>query len=217
MFNKKIVTAFVLICACLLGAMPAAAGQTPTERVKEGTDKIIKILSEPAISDPAQHDEAIKELRATAEQYIDFRLTTMQAVGKPWLKMSKDLQDRITEAFIQLLERTYLKRIPAYNGQGVNYIKEDIEGKKSKVISEIDDKDKKLIVEFRLRLVQDTWMIYDVVAEGVSLVANYRSQFSEVLAKGTGEDLLDLIQKRIQQLDEQGDSGGEDNATNPQG
>ncbi|MDD3311108.1 ABC transporter substrate-binding protein [Pseudodesulfovibrio sp.] len=201
----------MLICACLVGSA-AAAGQTPTERVKEGADKIIKILSEPAIGDTAQHDAAIKELRTVAEQYIDFRLTTMYAVGKPWLKMSKDLQDRITEAFIQLMERTYLKRIPAYNGQGVQYLKEEIDGKKAKVVSEINDKDKKLVVEFRLRMVQEVWMIYDVVAEGVSLVANYRSQFSQVLADGTGEELLDLIQKRIKQLDEQGD-GGDDNAT----
>jgi len=217
MLNKKIVAAFALVCACLIGSMAVAAGQTPTERVKEGADKIIKILSDPAISDPARHDAAINELRTTAEQYIDFRLTTMYAVGKPWLKMPKDLQDKITEAFIQLLERTYLKRIPAYDGEGVQYVKELIEGKKAKVVSEITNKDKKLVVEFRLRLVQDTWMIYDVVAEGVSLVANYRSQFSQVLAEGTGQDLLELIQKRIRQLDEQGPGEGDDNATSPQG
>lgn len=211
---RKGIFAFVLVCACCLGASPAPAGQTPMERVREGADKIIKMLSDPTVADPAGHDAAVQELRTTAEAYIDFRLTTMYAVGKPWLKMSPALQDQITEAFIKLLERTYLKRIPTYGGQAVHYVKEDIEGKKAKVVTEVADKDKKIIVEFRLRLVNETWMIYDVVAEGVSLVANYRSQFSEVLNQGSGKDLLDLINKRIQQLDEQGDQG-DDNATAP--
>ncbi|WP_419786410.1 ABC transporter substrate-binding protein [Pseudodesulfovibrio sp.] len=213
MLNKCKIAFLVLACACLLGPLSAQATQSPTDRVKEGVDKIIKILSAPAITDPAQRDKAIEELRDVADNYIDFKLTTMYAVGKPWLKMSPELQNNLTNAFIQLLERTYLKRIPAYGGQGVNYTKEDIVGKKAKVVSELTDKEKKIVVEFRLRMVQGTWMIYDVVAEGVSLVANYRSQFSQILTDGTGEDLLKLIQERIQKLDEQGDGGSDDNAT----
>ena len=202
---KKLFLPAVLALVCLVCASVAFAGQSPMERVKEGADKLIKILSDPTMTDPADHDQAIKELRATAEQYIDFRLVTMYAVGKPWLKMSEQMQNDLTEAFIQLLERTYLKRIPAYEGQGVKYVKEDVQGKKAKVFTEIIDKDKKIVVEFRLRIVQEQWMIYDVVAEGVSLVANYRSQFSQILGDGTPEELLQLIRERIKKLDEKGD------------
>ncbi|MEF2230246.1 MAG: ABC transporter substrate-binding protein [Pseudodesulfovibrio sp.] len=207
---KKIVASLVLACACLLGASPATAGQTPMDRVKEGADKLIKLLSDPAVTDPVKHDAAIQELRATAEQYIDFRLVTMYAVGKPWLDMAPQLQNDLVESFVQLLQRTYLKRIPAYEGQAVNYVKQEVQGNKARVLTEIDDKDKKIIVEFRLRLVQDTWMIYDVVAEGVSLVANYRSQFSQILADGDGQKLLELIKNRVKQLDE---GKSDDNAT----
>jgi len=137
-----------------------------------------------------------------AEQYIDFDLVTKYAVGRPWLNMSPDLRAQLREAFVSLLERSYLKRIPAYGGQNVEYKREDIAGNNAKVQTEIIDKDKKIIVEFRLKIVQGTWMIYDVVAEGVSLVMNYRSQFAEVLNKGTGEDLLKTIQDRIEQIDQ---------------
>jgi len=207
---KKIVASLVLACACLLGGAMAQAAQAPIDRVKEGADQLIKMLSDPAVTDPAKHDAAIQDLRATAEKYIDFRLVTMYAVGKPWLDMSPQLQNDLVEAFIQLLERTYLKQIPAYNGQNVHYQKEQVQGNKARVLTEIDDKDKKIIVEFRLQLIQDTWMIYDVVAEGVSLVANYRSQFSQILADGDGQKLLELIRNRVKQLDE---GKGDANAT----
>ncbi|HKI80200.1 MAG TPA: ABC transporter substrate-binding protein, partial [Pseudodesulfovibrio sp.] len=192
----------VLGCLLLLGAPAAEAAQSPSDRVHEGVDQIIRMLSDPAMQDPARHDDAIARLREVAEQYIDFDLVTKYAVGRPWLNMSPDLRAQLREAFVSLLERSYLKRIPAYGGQNVEYKREDIAGNNAKVQTEIIDKDKKIIVEFRLKIVQGTWMIYDVVAEGVSLVMNYRSQFAEVLNKGTGEDLLKTIQDRIEQIDQ---------------
>jgi len=202
MVCKKNVLAIVLGCLLLLGAPAAEAAQSPSDRVREGVDQIIRMLSDPAMQDPARHDDAIARLREVAEQYIDFDLVTKYAVGRPWLNMSPDLRAQLREAFVSLLERSYLKRIPAYGGQNVEYKREDIAGNNAKVQTEIIDKDKKIIVEFRLKIVQGTWMIYDVVAEGVSLVMNYRSQFAEVLNKGTGEDLLKTIQDRIEQIDQ---------------
>ncbi len=198
---KKLTLSLLTLCLFTLLAGNAMAEQAPIERVKEGADKLIKILSDHDMQDPAKHDAAIHVLRATAEEYIDFRLVTMYSVGKPWLKMSKQMQKDLTEAFVQLLERTYLRQIPAYDGQKIDYKKELVSGKKAKVTAEIIDKDKKIVVEFRLKNIKGVWMIYDMVAEGVSLVANYRSQFSEVLSNGTAEELLGLIQKRIKKLD----------------
>ncbi len=206
MHLRKLTFTLLAVCLFTLFAGQAMAEQTPLDRVKEGADKLIKILSDHDMQNPAMHDKAIATLRKTAEEYIDFRLVTMYSVGKPWLKMSKQMQSDLTEAFIQLLERSYLKRIPAYEGQEIDYQKEQVSGKKAKVAAEIIDKDKKIVVEFRLKNINGVWMIYDMVAEGVSLVANYRSQFSEVLVDGTPEKLLELIRKRIKKLDEaQGD------------
>ncbi|MBG0790670.1 MAG: ABC transporter substrate-binding protein [Desulfovibrionaceae bacterium] len=203
MVLKKTVLSFLLV-VLLSGAVQAAPpGQTPLERVKEGAEKLISMLSDPDILTPENHDASISKLRAVADQYIDFGLVTKFAVGRAWLDMTPQMRTDLTEAFIKLLERSYLKRIPAYEGQEVLYKSEAISGEKSKVLVEIIDKDKKIIVEFRLRIIQDKWMIYDIVAEGVSLVMNYRSQFQEVLRKGTPEDLLQIIQDRIEIIDRQ--------------
>jgi len=198
---KKCIFALLLTCLLAGSAVAAPADQTPLERIKEGTEKLISLLSDPAMTNPDEHDAAVTRLRKAAEEYIDFGLVTKYAVGKPWLKMTPQMRQDLTEAFVRLLERSYLRRIPAYGGQKVNYTREQVSGKKAKVITEIVDKDKKVVVEFRLRIVQGQWMIYDVVAEGVSLVMNYRSQFSQVLNDGTPEDLLQLINDRIEAID----------------
>ena len=46
------------------------------------------------------------------------------------------------------------------------------------------------VISYRLRLRKERWRIIDVVIEGVSLVSNYRSQFAEILNRGTIDDLL---------------------------
>lgn len=206
---------FCIILVCTLFAASAAFAdpqQSPQERVKEGADRLIKILSESDIADQTRHAEKIKELRDVADQYIDFRLVTMYAIGRPWKDMSDQLRTDLTEAFVQLLERTYLTRIPTYEGQGVQYKSEQIKGKKARVVTEIIDKEKKIVVEFRLRIIHKQWMIYDVVAEGVSLVSNYRSQFSQILNEGTGEDLLKRIQDQVKKLDNAAQDEGASNS-----
>jgi len=201
MFFKRLVSSLLLLCLFAGSAPAALADPTPMERVKAAANEFIEILSDPAMQDPGVHDSSISKLREAAEKYIDFRQVTKLSVGRPWLKMSTQMQNDLTEAFIQLLERTYLKRIPVYGGQDVEYKKEMISGKKAKVLTEIIDKDKKIVVEFRLKIIQKQWMIYDVVAEGVSLVGNYRSQFAQALNNGTPEDLLRLLRERVESLD----------------
>ena len=39
------------------------------------------------------------------------------------------------------------------------------------------------------------WRIYDVEVQGVSLIKTYRSQFAEVLSKGSIEDLLQKLEQ----------------------
>jgi len=41
------------------------------------------------------------------------------------------------------------------------------------------------------------WKVYDVVVENVSLVQNYRTQFSDILAKNTPDQLLEILRKKV--------------------
>jgi phospholipid transport system substrate-binding protein len=42
-----------------------------------------------------------------------------------------------------------------------------------------------------------TWKVYDVGAENVSLVQNYRSQFNSILAKNTPDQMLEIMRKKV--------------------
>ena len=57
----------------------------------------------------------------------------------------------------------------------------------------IDNKGQEYSVNYRLHKVSGDWKVYDVVIEDISLVNNYRSQFSRVLAKSSYEELVSTM------------------------
>ena len=99
--------------------------------------------------------------------------------------------------FTALLEKTYADQIDLYNGQKVVYSGESIDGDYAQVDSRIVDKDGQTYsVVYRLHKVDGKWKIYDVVAENISLVNNYRSQFNRVIAKSSFDDLLKTMKEK---------------------
>ena len=60
---------------------------------------------------------------------------------------------------------------------------------------ELISKDKKVTIIHKMRKVGKKWKIYDVDIQGVSILLTYRSQFDDILRKGTVEDLLSQLEK----------------------
>ena len=53
-----------------------------------------------------------------------------------------------------------------------------------------------MLVDYRLRQENDAWRIIDVVIERVSLVANFRSQFQDIMSSGGPAKLLDVLREK---------------------
>lgn len=60
----------------------------------------------------------------------------------------------------------------------------------------VSDKGEPTAVNYRLHRIEGEWKIYDVIVEDISIVVNYRSQFSRILAKGSFEDLMKQLKDK---------------------
>jgi phospholipid transport system substrate-binding protein len=67
----------------------------------------------------------------------------------------------------------------------------------AEVQTKIITSSKEIPIFYRVILKDDSWKVYDVVVENVSLVQNYRSQFNSILAKNTPEQLLEILRKKV--------------------
>jgi phospholipid transport system substrate-binding protein len=100
-------------------------------------------------------------------------------------------------AFTELLEKTYADKIDLYEGQKVAYTGETMDSQYATVNTKIVSKnDQAFSADYKLHRVEGKWKIYDVVVEGISLVNNYRAQFSRVIERSSFEELIRSMQQK---------------------
>ncbi len=92
----------------------------------------------------------------------------------------------------------YLDRILEYSDEKVVFTKETmLSKKKTEVQSKIITKSKEIPISYRMVLRSGEWKVYDVIIEGISMVKNYRSQFRQLLAKGSPADVLKTLREKV--------------------
>lgn len=196
----KKISSVLAVLILLVFASSALAGE-PQDRLKTGIDKVIAILSDPALKAPGKRLERQNKLRSVADSFFDWRELSRRALAENWKKYTPKQQDDFVASFSELLQKTYIRKIEKYNNEKVTYLKEQIEGNQAFINTQVVMKDKNIPINY-VMIKRDQWMVYDVVVEGVSLVKNYRSQFAKVLTKESPDDLLNRIKDKIKALDE---------------
>jgi phospholipid transport system substrate-binding protein len=197
---KKIslILGMLALTACLCST--AFAGE-PQDRLKVGIDNVISILSDAALKAPAKRAERQAKLRTVADSFFDWRELSRRAAAENWAKFSPKQQDDFVAAFSELLQKTYIRKLEKYNNEKVTYLKEQTEGNQAFVNTQVVMKDKTIPINY-VMIKHEKWMVYDVVVEGVSLVKNYRTQFTKILSKDAPETLIGRIKDKIKSLDE---------------
>ena len=183
----------------LLPAAPAWAG--PTDQLREYTDQVIKVLDDPALA----RGDRRAAVRKIAHEAFDVNETARRVLARHWQARTPAERDEFTQLFADLLERTYIARLDEYGGERIRYVGESIDGELATVRARIVTRAGiEVPVESRMVRRGERWLIYDVLIENVSLVANYRSQFDRIVRSTSYEELVRrLKQKRDEFLNDQ--------------
>ena len=114
---------------------------------------------------------------------------------KYWLDIPKEKKECYSKLFTKRLQESYLVELTHYEDQKVVY-KTPVQIKnKIHIPTELVSKNNKIDMLYKLYKSKDSWKIYDVEIQGVSIVSTYRSQFSHILENGTIDDLLLKLEK----------------------
>jgi phospholipid transport system substrate-binding protein len=99
-----------------------------------------------------------------------------------------------------VLEKAYIDKILSYTDEKVVFDKETMLAEnQAEVQTRIVTSSKEIPISYRVILKDGTWKVYDVIVEGVSLVQNYRTQFSDILAKNSPKELLEILRKKVKE------------------
>ena len=188
----SMVSLLVLVCSY----QTSYAGE-PTEAIRGAVNQGVEILQNAKLDSQKQRTQVIDQLRQIVYPLFDFNEMAKRSLGANWRRANPQQQKEFVLTFTALLEKTYADQIDLYNGQKVLYTGESIDGDYAQVDSRIVDKDGQTYsVVYRLHKVDGKWKIYDVIAENISLVNNYRSQFNRVIARSSFDELLKTMKEK---------------------
>jgi phospholipid transport system substrate-binding protein len=177
----------------------STAFATVTNDVKKTVDEVVKIVSDKELK---KNDKKRRQLlKKSISTIFDYGEMAKRAMGKHWNQRSAAEKKQFIELFAGLLENSYASKIESYNNEKIVYLKETQDGDyaelKSKVITAKRDE---FTLDYRLFNQNGTWMVYDVVIEGVSLVSNYRTQFNKIITSEGYPALLKKLQTKTDEL-----------------
>ena len=182
----------MMICA----ASPVYAG-APTEEIRTAIDQGIEILKSAKLDTNKQRSQVINQLREIVYTRFDFEEMAKRSLGSHWRRLNPQQQKEFVSAFTELLETTYADKIDLYEGQQVEYIGETIDKNYAEVNTRVIGKNRQsYTVDYKLHEIGGKWRIYDVIAENISLVNNYRSQFNRVVVNSSIEELMKRIRQK---------------------
>ncbi len=185
----------VVICVFVPSRLHAGA---PTDQVRSTIDEVLKILNNPNLASAAAKEERRRRLRQVIYPRFDFAEMARRSLGSTWRRISPVEQQEFVRLFTQLLEESYVNNIESYHGDKILYGRETQEQEYAEVDTKlITKRGEEIAVNYKLHKVDGDWMVYDVVIENISLVNNYRSQFTRLLAKSSFAELLDRIREKL--------------------
>ena len=140
-------------------------------------------------------------VRKIANDIFDFSETARRSLGRHWQGRTPAERDEFVQLFSDLLERSYIGKIETYGGEKIQYNGDTTEGDQAKVQTKLVTKGGgEIPIEYRMHKAGDRWLVYDVVIEGVSLVANYRTQFNKIIQTSSFKELMNKMKNKQQEL-----------------
>jgi len=192
----KIFVVFLLTAALSVVARSAAAG-VPTEQIKTTVEKALVVLKDPQLKTPAKMSERRDQLKQILFARFDFTEMARRALGANWRRRTPQEQEEFVRLFTEVLERAYAGIIESYSDEKIFYTNERIDGSFADVGSKIvTSKGEEYSINYKAHLVSNEWKVYDVVAENISLVNNYRSQFTRVIAHESYDELVRRLKNK---------------------
>jgi len=194
--TKNFRSSSAALVALLAWAQVAVAATPASDVVVATTDGVIAILKNKDLS----KDNKREQIEQVVYANIDFDTLSRLVLARNWQKLTPEQQQEFEAEFKKHLSVTYSRNIDNYRNEGVKVLGEREEARgdrtvQTKVVRGTGG-DADIAVDYRLREKDGRWYIIDVIVEGVSLVANFRSQFQDIIAGDSPAKLIVLLREK---------------------
>ena len=193
-------TLIFIVISCLSAAIQAfaASSQQPqVARLQAVTTEVLDaIYSESGASLSKEEKQA--KVRAVLEENYDLSVIIRRAIGRNWRRLDSSQQEKVLELVKQLVVKAYVDSMNGRERPELSFGEAiQISDKRMEIPSTVMSEGTSVSVLYRLGRMRSGWQIYDVVAENISVVANYRQQIDDHFRKGSAEELITRLEELL--------------------
>lgn len=192
---KKLIIILILALSGLT-TWVSAEEQTPEQIVEQTSAELLKVINEQSErikNEEGFVNEVINELILPV---IDLQSMGKLILGKHWKTASDEQRTQFIEQFKSMLIRTYAKSVADFGDAKVTVFppKAGQKGKRHRVKSHLDiGSGTPLQVDYVFRRKDDSWKVFDLVVDGLSLIKNFRTSFSQEISETSLDALIERL------------------------
>src|SRR5918992_1088717 len=197
----KIILAFL----ATLFLAPAFAQETPPDAlVKNVTLEVVELISQDKEIKSGSRAKLISVIEEKVLPHFNSTAMTALAMGQNWGKANPEQKKRLTEEFKTLLIRTYASALAAYSEQKFDFRPLRAKPTDTDVtvnVRVLQPGAQPVTIDYSMEKTANGWKVYDVMVGGVSLVANYRTEFANTVRASGVEGLIKELQAKNKSLE----------------
>jgi len=195
-----------LAAAVLAAALPLAgyAQEKPDQLVKTVTLEVVELIAKDKEIQAGNRAKLVQLIDAKVLPHFNFGAMTALAMGQGWNKANPDQKKRLTEEFRTLLVRTYASALAAYSEQKFDF--RPLRAKETDTdvtvqVRVLQPGAQPVPIDYSMEKTAAGWKVYDVMVGGVSLVANYRTEFNNVVRESGIDGLIKNLNAKNRSLE----------------
>ncbi len=202
---NQFITRLLLLCLVAFGSASvnaiAAEPQLPLELIKQTADRmLVKLKEDQAVirKDPTRIYALVSDIVLPR---FDFERMASWVLGKHWRTATPVQREKFVAEFRNLLVRTYATSLTDYADRTITYtpVRADPGATEVTVHTAVEQPGAAAVpIDYSLALNDGEWKVYDVAIDGVSLVTNYRTSFSNEIRKAGLDKLIIKLAQRNQ-------------------
>ncbi len=203
MFAKSLRLATAAAAAAFAFCLGAAAQeQSPDALVKSVTLEVVGIIQKD-VKD-GDRRKLISVIEDKVLPHFNFTAMTSSAVGRNWDKATPEQKSRLVDEFKTLLVRTYASSLAAYSNQRFDF--RPLRSKPTDTdvtvnVRVLQSGTEPVQIDYDMEKRPNGWKVWDVRVAGISLVANYRTEFDNQVRQGGIDGLIKALQTKNKSLE----------------
>ena len=187
-----------IVAVSFSAAVQAQEVSPPDVLVKNVTLEVVDIIRK---DKDLQNDrkKVIALIETKVVPHFNFTSITASAVGSGWSKATPEQKTRLTDEFRTLMVRTYASSIAAYKDQKFDF--RPLRAKPSDTdvtvhVRVLQQGAEPVKLDYDMEKTARGWKVWDVRIADISLTANYRTEFANIMRSSGIDGLITALHNK---------------------